>query len=183
MSGCSAADFFLLLALQFLVSPGVRIENSIAADGENQRALTGQDKPRKISRCVWSCWRRSSALSIQHGSSNSHPYRGVALGSPADLDPMHSFDAARPEWAFRGLYQFSHYFPGEKAVIAIFVVPGAILLLLSSRCRWHRTSAVPSIISIASSRRRFMIHAGRIVVPCPIRKMRQRSAPSTGARR
>jgi ubiquinol-cytochrome c reductase cytochrome b subunit len=53
----------------------------------------------------------------------------VALGSPADLDPANSFDAARPEWAFRGLYQFSHYFPGEQAVIAIFVVPSAILLL------------------------------------------------------
>jgi ubiquinol-cytochrome c reductase cytochrome b subunit len=54
---------------------------------------------------------------------------GVELGSPADLDPSHSFDAARPEWVFRGLYQFTHYFSGEKAAIAIFVVPGVLLLL------------------------------------------------------
>ncbi|MCC6125607.1 MAG: cytochrome b N-terminal domain-containing protein [Pirellulales bacterium] len=70
-----------------------------------------------------------SGLSLWHGCREADLHRGVALGSPADPAPTNSFDAARPEWAFRGLYQFSHYFPGDKAIYAIFVVPGAILLL------------------------------------------------------
>ncbi len=54
---------------------------------------------------------------------------GVALGSPADPDPTNFYAAARPEWAFRALYEFSHYFPGQWAVVPIFVVPGAIVFL------------------------------------------------------
>jgi ubiquinol-cytochrome c reductase cytochrome b subunit len=69
------------------------------------------------------------ALSLSHGASGDNPHRGVALGSPADADPTNPFDAARPEWAFRGLYHFSHYFSGENAIFAIFVIPGAILLV------------------------------------------------------
>jgi ubiquinol-cytochrome c reductase cytochrome b subunit len=65
-------------------------------------------------------------LALQHGTSGDHP--GVALGSPADLDPANFYTAARPEWAFRGLYEFSHLFPGEKAIWPIFIVPKLIVI-------------------------------------------------------
>jgi ubiquinol-cytochrome c reductase cytochrome b subunit len=66
------------------------------------------------------------ALSLQHGVSGDRA--GVAMGSPADLDPANFYGAARPEWAFRGLYEFSRLLPGERAVVPIFIVPGAILI-------------------------------------------------------
>jgi ubiquinol-cytochrome c reductase cytochrome b subunit len=65
-------------------------------------------------------------LSLQHGISGDGA--GVAMGSPADMDPANYYSAARPEWAFRGLYEFSQLFPGEKAIFAIFVIPGLILV-------------------------------------------------------
>ena len=65
-------------------------------------------------------------LSLQHGISGDRA--GVAIGSPADLDPANYYAAARPEWAFRGLYEFSQLFPGEKAIVPIFIVPGLILV-------------------------------------------------------
>jgi ubiquinol-cytochrome c reductase cytochrome b subunit len=65
-------------------------------------------------------------LSLQHGISGDRA--GAAMGSPADLDPANFYAAARPEWAFRGLYEFSQLFPGEKAILPIFIVPGLILV-------------------------------------------------------
>ncbi|MGD0383331.1 MAG: cytochrome b N-terminal domain-containing protein [Thermoguttaceae bacterium] len=65
-------------------------------------------------------------LALRHGVSGDHA--GVAIGSPADLDPANFYAAARPEWAFRGLYEFSQLFPGEKAIVPIFIVPGLILV-------------------------------------------------------
>ena len=65
-------------------------------------------------------------LALWHGTSGDRA--GVALGSPADLDPANYYDAARPEWAFRGLYEFSHLFPGEKAIVPIFIVPKLIFI-------------------------------------------------------
>jgi ubiquinol-cytochrome c reductase cytochrome b subunit len=65
-------------------------------------------------------------LSMQHGISGDHA--GVTMGSPADQDPANFYAAARPEWAFRGLYEFSQLFPGEKAIVPIFFVPGLILV-------------------------------------------------------
>ncbi len=59
---------------------------------------------------------------------------------------------ARPEWAFRGLYRFSHYFPGEKAIAAIFIVPGAIMLLylvLPWLGRWRPLDWLNRIITAA----------------------------------
>jgi ubiquinol-cytochrome c reductase cytochrome b subunit len=66
------------------------------------------------------------ALALQRGISGAHA--GVAMGSPADLDPANYYAAARPEWAFRGLYEFSHLFSGAKAIVPIFVVPALIFL-------------------------------------------------------
>jgi ubiquinol-cytochrome c reductase cytochrome b subunit len=67
-------------------------------------------------------------LALRHGASGDRA--GVAIGSPADMDPANFYTAARPEWAFRGLYEFSHLFPGEMAVVPIFIVPGLILVYL-----------------------------------------------------
>jgi len=50
------------------------------------------------------------------------------MGSPADADPANYYAAARPEWAFRGLYEFAHLFPGEKAIVPIFIVPKVIFI-------------------------------------------------------
>ncbi len=77
-------------------------------------------------------------LALQHGISADHA--GVALGSPADLDPSNYYAAARPEWAFLGLYEFSHLFPGELAILPIFCIPGllvcvALAMPLVGRCR------------------------------------------------
>jgi len=63
-------------------------------------------------------------LACQHGLSGDHA--GVALGAPAD--PSVAFDAARPEWAFLGLYEFSHLFPGTMAIVPIFVIPKLLVL-------------------------------------------------------
>lgn len=56
------------------------------------------------------------------------PERGVALGPPAD--PTGFYDAARPEWAFLGLYGFSKLdvFAGST-IVPIFIIPGALVLL------------------------------------------------------
>ncbi len=65
-------------------------------------------------------------LALQPGTVG--PDRGVELGAPAD--PGEDFPAARPEWAFRGLYEFSHLFPGEWKILPIFVLPGILFLVV-----------------------------------------------------
>lgn len=57
----------------------------------------------------------------------SGPERGVPLGAPAD--PVGFYDAARPEWAFLGLYGFSKLdvFAGGT-IVPIFVIPGVLVL-------------------------------------------------------
>jgi len=54
--------------------------------------------------------------------------RGIALGAPAD--PTEFYDAARPEWAFMGLYGFAKLdvFAGGT-VAPVFIVPGSLVLL------------------------------------------------------
>ena len=87
--------------------------------------------PRQAARNVSVCLLALAAifaLALLHGWSDANLHRGAALGSPADLSPLNSFDAARPEWAFRGLYQFAQFFP-ERQIVPIFVIPTAILLL------------------------------------------------------
>ncbi len=66
------------------------------------------------------------ALSLQHGLSPEH--RGVALGEPAD--PAQAYEAARPEWSFRGLYQLRELFPSGLEIVPIFVIPGLVVLVL-----------------------------------------------------
>ncbi len=62
------------------------------------------------------------------------PSRGVGIGSPAD--PADAYAAARPEWAFLGLYELTHAFPGDAVpglgvswkFVPIFVIPGIVVL-------------------------------------------------------
>ena len=68
------------------------------------------------------------ALASSHGLSGDHA--GVALGAPADPDPTNFYAAARPEWAFLGLYEFSHQFPGELMLLPIFVIPTILVCLV-----------------------------------------------------
>ncbi len=66
------------------------------------------------------------ALSLSHGT--APPHAGAPLGSPAD--PNDTYSAARPEWAFLGLYELVHLFPGEYGIVPIFVIPGIAMLLV-----------------------------------------------------
>ncbi|MBN2024250.1 MAG: cytochrome bc complex cytochrome b subunit [Pirellulales bacterium] len=66
------------------------------------------------------------ALVASHGVAG--PERGVELGAPADATDFYA--AARPEWAFMGLYGFSNLFPGELKLLPIFVIPGIVVVLL-----------------------------------------------------
>lgn len=71
-----------------------------------------------------------SVQKVPHGVSDDP--RGVELGSPASA--LSSYEAARPEWAFLGLYGFSdlEIFRGEllglsKKILPIFVIPGLLV--------------------------------------------------------
>jgi len=70
-------------------------------------------------------------MAVILGLSLSHAPEGAPLGSPADPDPAAKFDAARPEWAFLGLYELAHlfgeWFPWAWEGIPIFVVPGLVV--------------------------------------------------------
>jgi len=58
------------------------------------------------------------------------PQAGAPLLSPADTNPLNAYDAARPEWFLVGVYEFSHLFPGEWAIIPIFIVPGLLVCVV-----------------------------------------------------
>jgi ubiquinol-cytochrome c reductase cytochrome b subunit len=68
------------------------------------------------------------ALACQHGM--TLPNAGTPLLSPADTNPANAYDAARPEWFLVGVYEFSHLFPGQWAIVPIFIVPGLVLCLV-----------------------------------------------------
>jgi len=68
------------------------------------------------------------ALHGPHPGQIRGQYMGAPLGAPAD--PAEAYAAARPEWAFLALYEFSNLFPGELKILPIFVIPSAIALLL-----------------------------------------------------
>jgi ubiquinol-cytochrome c reductase cytochrome b subunit len=145
--GLFAGGFFLLLVLNRICT---RRANSAALVGATTVGATVQLSPQQgltgatetvapqYAEPYWpgQAWRNAVAgllvlgivviLSLQHGISGDNA--GVGIGSPADLDPANYYAAARPEWAFRGLYEFSQLFPGEKAIVPIFIVPGLILV-------------------------------------------------------
>jgi ubiquinol-cytochrome c reductase cytochrome b subunit len=145
--GLFAGGFILLLVLNRICT---RRANAAALVGTTsvgatvqlspQQGLTGATETVAPQYCepYWpgQAWRNAVAgllvlgivviLSMQHGISGDHA--GVGIGSPADTDPANYYAAARPEWAFRGLYEFSQLFPGDKAIVPIFIVPGLILV-------------------------------------------------------
>lgn len=61
---------------------------------------------------------------------------GIGLGAPAD--PADAYAAARPEWAFLGLYELAHLFPGDAIpglgvswkFVPIFVIPTCLVLFV-----------------------------------------------------
>jgi ubiquinol-cytochrome c reductase cytochrome b subunit len=55
-------------------------------------------------------------------------YLGAPLGAPAD--PADAYAAARPEWSLLGVYELSNLFPGNLKIVPIFVIPGALFLLV-----------------------------------------------------
>jgi ubiquinol-cytochrome c reductase cytochrome b subunit len=61
-----------------------------------------------------------------HAGQPAGQYLGAPLGAPAA--PGSAYSAARPEWAFWALYEFAHMFPGEWAVVPIFIVPSILAL-------------------------------------------------------
>lgn len=52
---------------------------------------------------------------------------GIELGAPADTTS--SFDAARPEWAFMGLYGFAEIFPSQLKLLPIFIIPTLLVVI------------------------------------------------------
>jgi ubiquinol-cytochrome c reductase cytochrome b subunit len=123
--GLFSAGFLLLLVLNHIF---IRRANAgVAAQASHVEPY-----------CPGQAWRNAAAgvmilaivliLALQHGYSGDRA--GVALGSPADTDPADFYSAARPEWALRGIYEFSQLFPGEEAILPIFIVPGLILIYL-----------------------------------------------------
>ncbi len=57
-------------------------------------------------------------------------YLGVELGPPADASPMASSEAARPEWTFRGLYEYALLFSNScPEFILIFCIPTALVAI------------------------------------------------------
>ena len=55
-------------------------------------------------------------------------YLGVELGPPADTSPMASSETARPEWTFRGLYEYALLFSSKcPEFILIFCIPTVIV--------------------------------------------------------
>lgn len=68
------------------------------------------------------------ALQGVHPGQLHGQYLGAPLGAPAD--PAEAYAAARPEWAFLALYEFSNLFPGEWKIVPIFIIPSFIATLL-----------------------------------------------------
>ncbi|MBN1910801.1 MAG: cytochrome b N-terminal domain-containing protein [Pirellulales bacterium] len=68
-------------------------------------------------------------LTVSHGTTG--PEVGVELGAPADATEF--YNAARPEWAFMGLYGFTKVFaevwPDTSQAVAVFVVPTGLIVL------------------------------------------------------
>ncbi|MDO4630654.1 MAG: hypothetical protein Q4C70_15850, partial [Planctomycetia bacterium] len=57
-------------------------------------------------------------------------YLGVELGPPADTSPMASSEAARPEWTFRGLYEYALLFSSScPEFILIFCIPTVLVAI------------------------------------------------------
>jgi ubiquinol-cytochrome c reductase cytochrome b subunit len=78
---------------------------------------------------------------------------GVELGAPAN--PAEDPGTARPEWSFRGLYQFRELFPARLEIVPIFAVSGLVVLLffampLVGSCRFgHALNILLTVVVLA----------------------------------
>ena len=123
--GLFAASFLLLLIIRGVLA---RRANAVQV-AEGSYAVPYW--PAQASRVAVACLLVTAvivALACQHGM--TPPNAGVPLLSPADTNPANAYDAARPEWFLVGVYEFSHVFPGEWAIIPIFIVPGLVLCVV-----------------------------------------------------
>lgn len=120
------AEIFVVLtaALLWFRHRVVRAELELLPDSKKSHYWPGQAIANMGTCCV--AMGVVLALALSHGVSGDH--RGLALGVPAN--PTEFYSAARPEWAFMGLYGFSNLFPGEMKIVPIFVIPTAIIALL-----------------------------------------------------
>ena len=75
------------------------------------------------------------ALSTRHGVSGTRA--GVELGAPAD--PNEDPGTARPEWSFRGLFQFRELFPAKLEILPIFVLSGLTVLIFFAMPLWGKS--------------------------------------------
>ncbi len=122
--GLFSSAFIALLAIRVILTRRANI--AAAADGKAVRYWPAQ------------AWRGAVAclvvlavillLSCQHGL--TPPEAGATLLSPADTDPANGYNAARPEWFLVGVYEFSHLFAGQWAIIPIFIVPGLLVCIV-----------------------------------------------------
>ena len=132
--GLFSAAFIALVAIRAFLA---RRANIAAASGGN----AGRYWPAQA-------WRGAVAslivlaiillLSCQHGV--MPPEAGATLLSPADTDPSNGYNAARPEWFLVGVYEFSHWFAGQWAIIPIFIVPGLLVCLVLAMPFWAKRS-------------------------------------------
>ena len=124
-----------------------------------RRADTRRGRSGRRSTCrYWpaQAWRNAVACLAVHGGrlrcwpvsmARRAPDAGVPLLSPADTDPANAYNAARPEWFLVGVYEFSHLFPGELAIIPIFIVPGVVLASCWP-CRFWPDTAVGQLFNL-----------------------------------
>ena len=123
-----AGGFFLLIVLHWI----------LADRADRRQAETAErTTTRWPSQTMFSALACLLVMGVILGLSTSHGLSGEAagagLGSPADTDPANKYAAARPEWAFLGLYEMAHMFgetfPWAWGGVPIFVLPGLLVLI------------------------------------------------------
>lgn len=122
--GVFAAGFIALLVIRGALA---RRANAAAAAAGNAVPYW----PAQACRCGVACLAVMVVvllLACQHGF--TPPEAGTPLLSPADTDPANGYNAARPEWFLVGVFEFSHLFPGESAILPIFIVPGLLVVIV-----------------------------------------------------
>jgi ubiquinol-cytochrome c reductase cytochrome b subunit len=122
-AGLFTAAFFALLVIRGFLTRRANI--AAASDGNSERYW-----PAQAVRSAVACLIVLAVilgLCCQHGV--TLPEAGSTLLSPADTDPANGYNAARPEWFLVGVYEFSHMFSGQWAIIPIFIVPGLLVCI------------------------------------------------------
>jgi ubiquinol-cytochrome c reductase cytochrome b subunit len=132
-AGVLSAALLGLLVLHAWLAHRVGRETVPFSSDENRdspQAVTGGYWPRQAARDALACLAVMAVvvgLSLANGISGDQA--GVELGAPAN--PADTYAAARPEWSFRGLYEFARLFPPAPwELLPIFVIPGLVVLVV-----------------------------------------------------